>query len=391
MKKRLLPLLLILLTSCSLKKEEKMQKEPLIGVKVYPNTAWFLENFAYREAALVSELKMAGFNLVSLPLWNGRSCWYETELFTKKEIPFDIMKFRRLCREAGITFAAIAPVFFDLETLMLHPEKEALYQNLRKEEQSWQRFVSPCDTAYRHYKTALIADMAKKMNPDFISLDFIRFPVIWENYPLHTHTDSILFGSWDKLCWQAFRASPFYPKNLPAEENAGLIEELIKRHRPEMAAWKAAMISQFVKDLKNELEKNGVSIPLIIHTLPWQESDFEGAIGWMAGQSPDSLGAEAAFLSPMLYWRLIGQNAAQISTSLDFWQGPEKAFDLLPSIPWSVVIDESPPNLAEWSETVNLILEKSDGIVLFHLEKVLQDSSIEGQKKLQILNAGKKF
>ena len=391
MKKLLLPLLLIFLTSCSLEKEEKMQKERLIGVKVYPHSAWFLENFAHREEALISELKTRGFNLVSMPLWNGRSCWYDTELFPKSQIPFEILKFRRLCREEDIAFAAIAPIFFDLETLALHPGKEALYQNLRRESASWQRFVSPCDTAYQRHKIDLIIDMAKNVNPDFISLDFIRFPVIWENYPLHTHTDSILFGAWDSRCWNAFHASPFYPKNLPAEENGAPIKQLIKRHRPQLAAWKKAVISQFVKDLKNELENNHSSIPLIIHTLPWQESDFEGAIGWMAGQSPESLGPEAAYLSPMLYWGLTGQNATQISSSLNFWRGPEKSFAILPSIPWSVVINESPPPLAEWSETVNLILEKSDGVVLFHLEKILQDSSIDSHKKQQILNAGKRF
>jgi|GEM_PF-6790725 len=314
--------------------KEKNDKAALIrGIKFYP------EHSRCTDAEIcANSIHDAGFNTVFMPV-RGKDLSDEPE--------FDLHAFRLELQQLDIRFTAVVQVFHDPELWDEHPEWRSMDQNLDDSPQSWQKMISPASEDFRNLKLYHINRIIQELKPDMLALDFIRYPVLWEN----VHVDSIksitrnydynpLTISMFKETYKVDSISSGLPENLPS---------------PEWESFKTNQITSFVRDVRSLTG----DIPLILHILPWLEKDQEFYLKSLAGQDVDSLALYADFLSPMLYTMVPGLTQERIRLMLSDFTDRHPYIRLLPSY---LIPDDSAESVSGY--------DLSKGYLLFHWGKV---------------------
>src|SRR5512145_3356529 len=108
--------------------------------------------------------------------------------------------------QEGLALWLNLPVFYNQEHLERHPDDYSITSLGRKAEQDWLHFVCPSRESYR---AAFIRDLRasfSRVNPEIVSLDFIRHFVFWERVPLDGSPQQIEDGCYCPICLAAFGA-----------------------------------------------------------------------------------------------------------------------------------------------------------------------------------------
>jgi uncharacterized lipoprotein YddW (UPF0748 family) len=77
------------------------------------------------------------------------------------------------------------------------------------------------------------------------------------------------------------------------------------RHGREWTEWKCRVIANLVRTIAAETRAIKPKLLVNIHSVPWRETDFAGAIKVIAGQDLAALAASADMISPMTYWHML--------------------------------------------------------------------------------------
>ncbi|HAE86817.1 TPA: hypothetical protein DCG86_02205 [Candidatus Marinimicrobia bacterium] len=301
------------------------------GIKFYPEHS----RCADAETCARS-IHEAGFNSVFMPV-------LEKDLSDAAE--FDLYAFRHELQKRDIRFTAVVQVFYDPVKWDEHPEWRALDQNRDDSPQSWQKMISPACVDFRKLKLDHINRIIRELNPDMLALDFIRYPVFWEN----VHVDS-LHTITRRYDYNSLSISMFKNSFKVGSHLSGLPENLPS---PEWESFKTHQITSFVRDVRAQVK----DIPLILHILPWLEKEQEYYLTSTAGQDVDSLALYADFLSPMLYPMVPELSPERIGKMVMDFTTRHPDIYLLPSF--------------HFSDTLSQSLLKEDifnGHVLFHWE-----------------------
>ncbi|MCK4700361.1 MAG: hypothetical protein KAT38_08500, partial [Bacteroidales bacterium] len=184
------------LTSCNNKPENSSVEGKIIGVKIYDHN----EDFE----SLVNDWKEPGINTV----------FTSPQLFSDKE-------FRTITRENKITSFIILPIFFNSEALQKNPDLYAITKNGEQAKDDWVTFVCPSREEYRKNIIDSVKTIIKELDPDGISLDFIRHFVFWEKiYPDRTF-ESMPNTCFDSTCLNKFQEDTKIkiPDSLKTENN----------------------------------------------------------------------------------------------------------------------------------------------------------------------------
>lgn len=252
------------------------------GIKIYEYDGDFSELF--------EEWKSIGINTV----------------FASVELNTD-ETFRSLALKYSITRFVILPTFYDPDVLKEHPEWYAITSKGEKAEDSWVRFVCPSCEEFRRYKVDYIARITRELNPDGLSIDFMRHFVYWEQvYPDRT-PESIMNTCFDSRCIESFQDDTgiSIPENLNTPDTRAAW--IFENHLAEWSEWKCGLIASMLEDIVSEAKKIKPDIKINIHTVPWRRKDFNGAIKIVAGQDFSKLSQLADYLSPMTYSHMVRQ------------------------------------------------------------------------------------
>lgn len=277
----ILGLLMIALSSCSGKREWDGQiGDAIIGVKIYDYEKSYQDLFA--------EWLSLGINtaLVSVSLLSDD-------------------EFRELARKSGIRLFVIVPVFYDLEELQKNPDLYAITDKGERAVEEWVNFICPTREDYKKRKIEQIKSIIREFHPDGISLDFIRYFVYWEKIYPGRDLGSIVQTCFDKPCLDKFQkeAKIVIPGGLSTiPETATWI---LDNHLEDWTEWKCRVITDTVKEIAEEIKKTDQGVLVNIHTVPWRESDFGGAIKIVAGQDLAAMREYADFYSPMCYSHML--------------------------------------------------------------------------------------
>jgi hypothetical protein len=175
--------------------------------------------------------------------------------------------FQDLARKFGIRLFVIIPIFYDPEELTKNPELYAITDKGERAIEEWVHFVCPTREDYKKRKMEHIKTLIRDFNPDGISLDFIRYFVYWEKIYPGRDLGSIVHTCFDASCLGKFQ---------------------------------------------NETKKNDPDVLVNIHTVPWRERDFGGAIKIVAGQDLAAMYEYADFFSPMCYSHMLKREPSWI-------------------------------------------------------------------------------
>jgi len=90
------------------------------------------------------------------------------------------MSFRQILKDNNIKVFIIFPVFYNPEALQSDSSLYAITDKGRPAKDDWVEFVCPSRTAYRNVKIKEAEELVRRLDPDGLSIDFIRQFVFWE-------------------------------------------------------------------------------------------------------------------------------------------------------------------------------------------------------------------
>jgi hypothetical protein len=272
-------LLVIVFTGCREKRNSQDQSGLLIGVKVY--------NIDRELKSVFEEWSNLGINTV----------------FASPSIFND--QFSELAKKHKIETFIILPVFYDPEALQAQPDLFAITGDGAKAIDDWVEFVCPSREDYRLKKIEYINQLVRDLDPDGISLDFIRFFCFWEKVYPDRHPDSIPNTCFCPLCLAKFQSD----KNISIPESLKEVNDIAgwikSNHQIEWIDWKCSLITGMVRDIVTEAKKIKPGIKVNLHGVPWRQDDFDNAIRRVVAQDFAALAEYCDIISPMTYSHML--------------------------------------------------------------------------------------
>jgi hypothetical protein len=322
--------------------------ELMIGVKIYDYGKDFPDLF--------EEWRSLGINtaLVSVPLLSSD-------------------RFRDLAKEYGIRVFVIVPIFYDPKELQRNPDLYAVTSEGKKAVDDWVNFVCPTREDYLAEKIASIKEIIQEWDPDGISLDFIRYFVYWEMVYPDRSLHSIPNTCFDTHCLDRFQRAT----NIKIPERFSTVPEnakwIIDNYLEEWTEWKCSVITGAVKEIAREIKRAGPDTLINIHTVPWRERDFGGALRIIAGQDLAALSAFTDFVSPMCYSHMLKRDPPWISSVVgDVYEKTRSR--IIPSIQVKEAYLPEVLLLSEFKDALAEALKPpSSGVVFWSWEALEQD------------------
>jgi hypothetical protein len=283
--------------------------------------------------------------------------------------------FRQSLRKRDITVFIIFPVFQNAGFLKKDSSMFAITSQGSKAREDWVEFVCPSRQSYRKAKTHELAAMVRTLDPDGISIDFIRQFVFWEMiYPDRDpatieracYCDSCLAG----FCEKTGIAIPDSCKT--TEKKAGWID----RNCPDSwNSYRCNLITTMVKELAGVAREIKPGIKVNFHSVPWREGDFDGALIKVAAQDLKQIAPYVDYISPMCYSQMLKRDAAWITGVVSDMDSvaPGK---ILPSIQVYPYYFESSYTSKDLVQCIESALKApSRGVIFFSWPLLVRDSS----------------
>ena len=253
---------------------------PMVGVKIYEYAGSFPELF--------EKWRSLGVNTAFVSAALGAN-----------------PEFRSLAKKNGVTTFLIFPVFFGGPELEKRPDLYAVKADGTRAEDDWVKFACPTREEYRTGKIEELRRAVRDVDPDVLSLDFMRFFVFWEKVYPDRAPASLPNTCFDASCLAAFQKEMgvAVPAGLP--DTAAKAGWILANRSSEWTEWKCRTVAGMAKVLADEARRIKPSIKINIHTVPWRKDDFGGAGRAVAGQDLERLGQLADFISPMAYHHMV--------------------------------------------------------------------------------------
>lgn len=274
--------------------QELVKDKVIIGVKVYNHEGDLSELF--------KEWDRTGINLILA----------SPELARKND-------FMKLAKEYSKRVFLIVPTFFNPEAL---DQDSTLYAVTRYGEPAiddWVRFVCPNNENYRTKHIEYLKKLTTEIQPDGISIDFMRYFVFWEKvFPDHIFTD-LPQTCFDDNCLEKFmqecdREFPDSCNNINKKANF-----ILSQCETEWIHFKCQTISEFVTEMVETIKSVQPETEINFHAVPWRSADFEGGQRTIAGQDLTMIAPSVDYISPMCYSHMVMQPPQWVhSVVLDF-------------------------------------------------------------------------
>ncbi|MDI6849563.1 MAG: hypothetical protein QME69_07200 [Candidatus Saccharicenans sp.] len=213
--------------------------------------------------------------------------------------------FVRLAKEAGFRTFIIFPVFYNPEKLKDTPELYAITGEGKPAKDDWAEFVCPGNQVYRQEIIERAKNLVSELQPDGLSLDFIRHFVFWEKvYPDFT-PDLLKTSCFCSSCLEAFQEESGISIPSAFQGYPQVSAWILNNHRAAWLEWRARQITSMVEEIARAVRQINHFLLLNIHLVPWSQEDFGGARISIAAQDLNSLFRYVDYLSPMCYAHMV--------------------------------------------------------------------------------------
>jgi hypothetical protein len=272
-------LFVIVFPGCRGKKNSLEKSDLMIGVKVY--------NIDRELKSVFEEWESLGINtvLASPSVFNDQ--------------------FSALAKKHDIETFIILPIFYDPDALQVHPDLYAITDKGEQAMDDWVEFVCPSREDYRKSRIEYVSHLVRDLDPDGISLDFIRFFCFWEKIYPDRHPDSIPNTCFCPYCLDQFQSDKniSIPASLSnVRDIAGWIKD---NYQAEWIDWKCSLITEMVRDIVTEAKKIKPGLKVNLHAVPWRQDDFDNAIRRIVAQDFSALAEYCDIISPMTYSHMV--------------------------------------------------------------------------------------
>jgi len=281
---RILLLILIFISFPGCKKAS----DKIIGIKIYDYSGDYNK--------LVSVWEEMGIN----------TAFVSTSLAADKN-------FRAALRSKGISVYIIFPVFFNPEMLKTDSTLYAITNTGSKACEDWVNFVCPSRKIYRNGIKNQLSEFISALDPDGVSIDFIRQFVYWEKIYPDTDYSTIEKSCYCDSCIAGFSLKHDVKIPESCSTTAAKAEWLDNNHQVLWNAYRCELITSMVRELSEIAHSRKSDILVNLHIVPWKRDDFnKGGIS-IAGQDLDSMKSFTDYISPMCYSQMLDRDAEWIS------------------------------------------------------------------------------
>jgi len=292
--------------------------------------------------------------------------------------------FRARARADGLRTFLIYPVFQSPEAVKADPRVAAVTASGAPAREEWVEFV--CPTHGEDYLEARIRNLRAVVaagDPDYVSLDFIRFFVFWEKVAPDRTLESLPQTCFCPLCLSLFQKE--FAVSIPADL-AGTAEQarwVLANHAAEWTEWKCRRIASVVARMAQAAREAKPSVKINIHAVPWRRDDFGGAARSIAGQDLARLAPLVDLISPMTYHHMVRQTPAWVHAVVADMAGQVRGTPILPSIQVSEAYIEAKLSPEEFGAALDEALRPpSQGVVLWSWNALAQSP-----EKMEILRS----
>lgn len=164
----------------------------------------------------------------------------------------------------------------------------------------WYYPLSPNHPEVRKQRLERLKKRLQNPYLDGVWLDFIRFPLRWENGA--PKLQQACFSDESLKVFQMF--SGLQVKGGSTKEKA---EWILKNHLDQWTAFKIESVRRWVAQaaaLRDEIRKD---VKLAFFGIPWATDDYDNALHRIIGQDYSVLAKHVDIISPMIYHRMIGR------------------------------------------------------------------------------------
>lgn len=217
-------------------------------------------------------------------------------------------------RRTGIKTFVIVPTFYNPEKLAAEPGLYAVTGEGRPAKDDWVEFVCPGRADYRRELVEKVEKLAADLDPDGISLDFVRHFVFWEKVYPGASLDPLKTTCFCPACLAGFEKAsgitiPDEVKGYPQ-----VARWILDNHEAAWTAWRCGQVTSLVKEVAAGLRRVKPYALLNVHLVPWREEDFGGARTRVAAQDIEAIARYADMLSPMCYAHMLKRAPEWISS-----------------------------------------------------------------------------
>ncbi len=283
---------------------------------------------------------------------------------------------RRALQIAGIKRFSEVPLFVGEKHWERDPNCQPVARSGRKvKKQGWYAPVCPNTEWLRKEKLETILRLVKDQEVDGIWLDFIRYPLFWEEVP-----PFLVDTCFCPVCLSKFeQKTHLHPEGSSTQEKA---EWILSQHTEEWYRFRADSILEYIRTVVDEVHKAKPTALVGAFVLPWREDEHEHALYRIAGQDLEGIGRIVDVISPMLYFHELRRPATWVSERVtELSQGLK--VPILPIVQCFDLPDPIPPADLQTALAQGLAAP-SKGIILFsqkHLETTKKWDTIKAALK----------
>ena len=284
--------------------------------------------------------------------------------FVSKELATDTI-FRQLMKENNIQVYIIFPVFYD--PVLLHQDS-TLYAITDKGKiagDDWVEFVCPSRTAFRKLKVDEAADLIRTLEPDGLSIDFIRQFVFWEMiYPERT-AESIDIACFCDSCVGSFCRLEGITLPDTCVTVAQKAAYILNSYSEGWNEYRCDLITSMIKEISDKARGIKPDVKINVHAVPWRDEDFGGANIRVAAQDLQKIAPFTDYISPMCYSQMLRRDAAWIGSVVTEMDKKAQG-KILPSIQVYPYYIDDPFTVEDFGECIDAALKApSQGVVFF--------------------------
>jgi hypothetical protein len=257
------------------------------------------------------------------------------------------------------------PVFYNPPFLEEHPDFYSVTNRGRRAVHDWSHFVCPSRPEYLDHLLAEYRELVRRAEPEYVSLDFIRFFVYWEGVPLGPGVPDVEYGCFCETCRRDFENATGLELKAPAADAPAHVFQ-------SLAAWKTRLITDTAARFAAMIRELDPAVPIGIKAVPWRTGDLGGALSWVAGQDLAALLEPFDHVIPMTFALSLKQNLAWKADVIETARlvSGRPAMSYLQTGP---IFDETVGN--PWFEQELDFYARSDcaGLAIFHFEHLVHD------------------
>ncbi len=282
--------------------------------------------------------------------------------------------FRALAEETGTNLFVIFPVFFAPDELAGDPDLWAVTADGAKAKEDWVEFACPSHTDFRARRVEEAREIVRRLQPDGLSIDFIRDFVFWEMVAPDRDPTTLPDACYCAHCLQGFSVFSGVPTLSIPPQPQRAAAWIAANAAEEWTRFKCDTITSMVEEIVSAVRGIDPDIVINIHIVPWRTTDYDGAITRIAGQDRAALGAVADYLSPMAYSFMLHRPPGWIASVVGD-TARQASCQVLPSIQVSSAYREGESlTAAEFEAALRAALEPpSAGVVFWSWDHIEAD------------------